>query len=298
MEPNGERMRMSLMAPVICLLLAAAVPAVTQPADMPLTPTPTERPLAALPSASSGSLDGPVDRDAYIVGPGDIFTLALWGEINMAVPVTVTPEGEIVLPAGGTLHVAGLSIRRAEEAVRERLDHLYHDVEMTLTLVVPRQLTVHVTGAVAKPGQYDATAAMRVSHVVDMAGGLVEHASERNIVLRRFDGSETRVDLVRYRNLGDLAMNPMVAEGSVVQVPFVQRSASLFGGVNLPGPYELADGDDLVGLLALAGGLRPDANLSDIEVMRFSAEDPKAFTTFAVDLARPVPGAHGPDVTI
>ena len=53
-----------------------------------------ERPAAESPAqtASQGALDAPVRRSEYVVGPNDVFSLNLWGEVNVRTRLTVTPE--------------------------------------------------------------------------------------------------------------------------------------------------------------------------------------------------------------
>lgn len=247
---------------------------------------------------SEASLDAPVLRSEYIVGPYDVFSLNLWGEVNTRTRLVVTPEGDLILPVGGTVRVAGSSIESASQLVAAKLGEFYHETEITLSLVVPRKLIVHVTGAVVDPGDYDVTAATRVSTLIKLAGGLMMSGSERNIILKGSDGQNRRVDLVRYRNLGDLESNPLVMEGSVVHVPFEEQTATILGAVYRPGIYEVVAGDRLIDMLDLAGGPLPQANLRDIEVVRFSREDPKRYTSSTVDLTVGLGGPVYPDVAI
>jgi protein involved in polysaccharide export with SLBB domain len=246
------------------------------PAEFTIPEVPLPRPTAAL--------DAPVDRAEYIVGPDDVFALKLWGELNATLTIEVTPEGNFVLPVGGPVTVVGLSIDEAAAAVRARIDEYYRDIAMTLTLIAPRELVVHVTGAVAVPGQHSATAATRVSAVIALAGGILEEGSQRTIRLSGFEGRVRTADLVKYRNEGDLDANPLVMVGSQIHVPFRERSVDVVGAVNLPGTFELVEGDSLLGIIELAGGARPDANLSDVELVRFAADDPLSYTALSLDL--------------
>jgi protein involved in polysaccharide export with SLBB domain len=233
---------------------------------------------------SAGALDGPVGRDEYIVGPGDVLALSLWGEVNVTAPLAVTPEGSLILPVGGTVPVSGLSVTDAEGLVRRRLSSYYHGIDLTLTLVTPRGVIVHVTGAVEKPGEYAATAAERVSRVVERAGGLLPSASERLIRLRDPSGEERPVDLLRYRRLGELPSNPLVMEGSVVFVPYRTDTVIVLGAVNAAGEFEVVPGDRLRDIVACAGGVRPDALLDNVEVVRFRDGGDSLYDAFSATL--------------
>jgi protein involved in polysaccharide export with SLBB domain len=122
-----------------------------------------------------------------------------------------------------------------------------------------------------------------VSGVVELAGGLLATSSERLIALRGPSGAERPVDLLRYRRLGDLAANPLVMEGSVVFVPYRVSTVTVLGAVNAAGEYEVVPGDRLRDLIELAGGPRPDAYLSDVEIVRFRENDSVRYDSFTVD---------------
>jgi protein involved in polysaccharide export with SLBB domain len=246
--------------------------------------TSSPEPSVTAPVLPAPVLDGPVGRDEYVVGPNDVLALSLWGEVNVTAPLTVTPEGILILPVGGTVEVSGLTIAVAEERVRRRLSDYYRDVELTLSLVTPRRVIVHVTGAVKEPGEYTVSAAQRVSGVVELAGGLLAASSERLIELRGPRGAGRPVDLLRYRRLGDLAANPLVMEGSVVFVPYRTDTAVILGAVNAAGEYEVVPGDRLQDLIDLAGGPLPAANLNGVEIVRFRENDASRYDSFTVDL--------------
>jgi len=286
-SPLTERRTIRLRPATIALVLAACTLAVSGPAssqDMraaveaePHTPAPR--------ALGTAALDSPVSRDEYVVGPGDVLALSIWGEVNVTAPLTVTSEGTLILPVGGAVDVSRLTIANAEARVRRFLSDYYRDVDLTLSLVTPRQVIIHVTGAVSAPGEYSVSAATRVSGAIALAGGLVGEGSERLIVLRDAVGLERPVDLLRYRRLGDLSGNPLVMEGSVVHVPYRVSTVDVLGAVNAPGAYEVTQGDDLMDAVRLAGGTRPDANLSEVEFVRFLPDDPVRYTSAVVDLS-------------
>ncbi|MCD4690739.1 SLBB domain-containing protein [bacterium] len=235
-------------------------------------------------------VDVPIDRTEYVVGPGDGLLLTLRGEMNEAERLTVSPEGDLIIPTVGSLRVVGFTIEEAEGELRRFFDAFYHDFELSLNRVSPRDVVVHVTGAVLRPGQYEATAAMRVSAVVELAGGVLEDGSQRAVSILSPNGIPRQVDLLSYALLGDLHANPLIMEGAVVHVSYRRRSIEIRGAVNQPGEYELVDSDDVGDMLRLAGGVTPDAELANVELVRFSAADPRVYTRSILDLSAAVDG--------
>ncbi len=242
------------------------------------------------PTRPTRVVDVPIDRAEYVVGPGDGFLLTLRGEMNEVEHLTVSPEGDMIISSVGSLRVAGLTIAGAEDELRRFFGAFYHDFELSLNLISPRDVVIHVTGAVLRPGQYEATAAMRVSAVVELAGGVLKDGSQRAVSILSQDGAARTVDLLSYAYLGSLRTNPLVMEGAVIHVPYSRHSVEIHGAVNRPGEYEIVDADDIGDLLRLAGGAAQDAELASVELVRFSTDDPRVYTRSILNLSD---AAHG-----
>lgn len=236
----------------------------------------------ALPGYGSEALQGPVDPTLYVVGPGDRFTITLWGQDVVSLSPVVTPEGELVLPGIATIDVAGRTLDEVKRAVRSSLSEVYRSVQITVSLVELRQTKVSVLGAVSRPGAYVGTALDLASELIAKAGGLRAGASERNITITRRDGTTERVDLVRYRNAGDLAANPPILDGDVIFVPYATRHVFAYGAVANPGRYELVEGETVASLIDIAGGFARGAVTDTVELREFVDETETRSETIAV----------------
>lgn len=217
-------------------------------------------------------LEGPIDRTEYILGPGDLLTLSMFGFRSQVVTVAVAPEGTIVIPEVGVVRVGGLNLEQAERAAATRIRRYFGDVEVNLTLSGLRSFKVYVVGGVPDPGARQATAVTRVSELVEPAdsSGIIH----RNIIVRRGNGQPQRVDLASFLLTGDLADNPTVREGDVLHVPPVDRLVSISGRVAFPGQYEFRPSETLAELLELANGGGPfPADAADsIRLQRFTTD--------------------------
>ncbi len=269
---------------MVASLLTAQVPEVPPQAGSP-TAVVEATPAWEVKDTRAMAPDGPVAADEYVVGPGDGVLLSILGEQNLAVQLRVGPAGSIVLPEGGVVDVRDMTIAEVEVAVRDALEDYYHHVELLLTLVSPRSTTLHVTGAVERPGSYEVLATTRISRVIEMAGGPLPRASLRGVELRGDDGGVVRADLASYANAGDLEGNPMAARGNIVHVPFRSRVFEIVGAVNVPGMYGLLPGDRLSDAISVAGGARRDAMMASVEFVRFSPDDPRAYESEMLDLS-------------
>ena len=51
------------------------------------------------------SQDREINPDEYLVGPGDIIQLYVWGEFDIAYMLQVDPEGSVVIPTVGSFKI-------------------------------------------------------------------------------------------------------------------------------------------------------------------------------------------------
>ena len=216
------------------------------------------------------SLSGPVDDSIYIVGPGDRFSITVWGQGTVSHSVIVTPEGELILPGIVTIPVAGEVLEDVKRDVSDRLSGFYHDVEVSVSLTDLRNMLVNVLGQVRDPGAYVGTPLDLAGEFLQKAGGLTPDASTRNIAVTRRNGDEARVDLARYENTGDVTANPPVLDGDVIFVPYAVAFVGVYGAVGRPGTFELAEGETVASLIELAGGFARGAVTDSVEVRGFT----------------------------
>ena len=276
---------------LVCALVAAATADGLAQSDAAMTMTETAPPeesaekLPRKPQSDPTALRGPVDEARYVVGPGDQLLVVIWGKSTVSHTVLVGPEGELVLPGLAPLSVAGLTLREAKARIETGLGDIYRNVEISVSLSAVRTMRVSVLGNVLLPGEYTGTALDLAGEMIELAGGLGEGASERNISIRRGGGGFDRVDLVRYRNTGDMDTNPPILDGDVVFVPNAVAFVTVDGGVSWPGTYELGPGDTVGDLLEIAGGFARGAVRDTVLLRRFV--DNRTTRSVSVDASDP-----------
>jgi polysaccharide export outer membrane protein len=234
--------------------------------------SPPEASVPTAPVRLGSSLEGALDADLYVLGPGDVLRIGLWGDVNRQEPATVNPDGAVLISPVGPIRVAGITLAEARALIKGVMSQYYRPDILSVSLISLRTFEVHVVGMVKEPGAVEVNGVTRVSQAVAMAEGIVGGGSMRNILVRR--GADTlRADLTSYINLGDNALNPFLRDGDAVYVPPVTGWTDVFGSVGRPGRYEFVDGETIADLLRLAGGLRPEAYTDKIEVERFDPQE-------------------------
>lgn len=226
-------------------------------------------------------LEGTVDPSEYIVGGNDVFALVLGGTKEPPVPLTVSPEGLLVIPNVGEVNVAGRTLGETKRIVAEQVRKFFKVGQVSVTLMAPRQFLVTVLGVVRNPGPYVASATLRVDKIVALAnldgkeGIPPPECSRRHIILRRQGSPDRSVDIELFHATLRKEWNPLLQEGDVIVVParnLERGSLTILGAVNQPGEYEYRNRDSLGHLIRMAHGLAQNADPESVELTRFSPD--------------------------
>jgi protein involved in polysaccharide export with SLBB domain len=221
--------------------------------------------------------DTPVDTNGYVLGPGDIVNVGIWGPTPISLNLSINPEGTLIIPTYGELKAGGMTIAAAKAYARKKLGEQFKKSNITLTLIYPRTFYVVVAGKVKTPARFIATAFDRVDRVFTLSNLPVNssdttpppHFSLRNIKLVHSDGSRQNVDLLKFYQTGDYSNDPLLRQGDAVIVPeenFLMGNVSISGAVKMPGTYEYVPGDRVKDLLEISQGLTTLADSSRVEV--------------------------------
>ena len=164
----------------------------------------------ALAQPRGPALESVIVPENYYVGPSDGFSVDIWSSTPLAFELTVTPEGTLIVPTVGEVHVANMTLASAKTKVVAAIRKRYLNAELTMTLVTPRPVIVTVEGQVLNPGSYTMAAYNRVDKAVEAANKLMPGEiqsdlsnirltmSTRRIILRHNDGTQSRVDLQKF----------------------------------------------------------------------------------------------------
>lgn len=248
-------------------------------------------------------MEGAVDPDTYIVGPGDIFSISM-PLIKTIVPeISVGADGRMILPDTGPVYIAGLTLSEARDLILVRLKESFQNMPVDVVLLQSRQFYVHVAGAVPSPGRYLALPVARVSTILEIAYADTSWSpvsnrdlrpSLRNIQLIHTNGETISVDLMQYFASGNTDTNPYLQDGDVIHIPgFDPAFTSVYidGAVLFPGPYDYRSDDTISSLISVAGGISSESSISIIRVRRENTDG--SAQTFEFDVADVLDGDAG-----
>jgi protein involved in polysaccharide export with SLBB domain len=255
-------------------------------------------------------MEGAIDPKVYVVGPSDLLNVAVWGPVSFSYALLVTPEGTLIIPTVGEIHVADQKLADVKLHASGLVKKRYPSGDVSITLLRPRAFIVSLKGTVIKPGQYTATAVDRVEKIFVEGAGVVypnttftipaysleegvpnqietfksprvtqskqlyEEASTRNIRLIRRNGDTIRVDIPKYYATRDDRYNPFVLDGDIIFVPrkiLKRNMIAVYGAVNAPGEYEFVEGDSLLDLIGIAEGLLATGDSENVVLSRLDS---------------------------
>ena len=292
---------------------------------MPLTPERLEQDsrLAEIQSlAGYVALEGALDPNEYILGPGDLFAISVGGIVQANVTIPVSSSGVLTLPEAPQIQAAGRTLADVEREAVEALEARYANIPVSLILVQPRLFYVHISGAVPQPGRYMMLPVARVSDVLaqahtDVLVAQIDRAADpeimampapyrpplsethqpalRNVQIVHKDGTLSIVDLTRYQTTGDTAYNPYLRDGDRITVPAYNAERDgvrVSGNVAWPGAYDLRADDTVQSLLEVAAGGVPLTSFTGVRLVRRQSDGSSAITE--VDLTGILNGSVDP----
>jgi protein involved in polysaccharide export with SLBB domain len=227
----------------------------------------------------------PVGAD-YAIGPGDSFTIHLWGKTEKTHPVSVTRDGKIIIPRLGALDVTGLTFGEMKFFLRKKFQEYYNDFEMTITMDSLRTIGIFVVGEARNPGTYSVNALSTVITALFAAGGPTKNGSLRRVQLRRNGTTVKTVDLYDFFIKGDNSDDIRLQPGDTIFIPVLGPVAGLAGYVKRPAIYELLPGETIGTLIEFAGGVLPLGHLKNVVVERIQGHSRRVLKSFNLDPGR------------
>ncbi|KKI98293.1 hypothetical protein PROH_21440 [Prochlorothrix hollandica PCC 9006 = CALU 1027] len=233
-------------------------------------------PSFSLNGPSSSSLQGQLP-DTYLLGAGDRVYIDIFDVPEYSKEYTVLSDGSIVLPQGGGVAVAGLTLKQAEQTIAQQLRLIVRRPLVTLSLTEARPLQLTVAGEVKRPGVYTSeNPVVSLTQILEGAGGVTAGADIRQVSIQRRlpkgqGGTQTlQADLWQLLNAGDTSQNLMLQDGDVVMIPATE-TVDLQAARRLASATFASQSDEPIAIAVLGQVQRPGSHLLDGEIQTVSA---------------------------
>jgi protein involved in polysaccharide export with SLBB domain len=158
--------------------------------------------LIALAAGAVLTMMGPAaaaqaDETAYVLGPGDVLKLEVYGRSDLSGEFRVRPNGTIVVPLLGALQAGNHHVEQLEAEIAKSLSE--HAVENASVIIEPVSLRpIYVVGDVTNQGSYPYVPGMRLIEAIALAGGY--RSLDPDFFQIRHDLSAARADLAVLTN--------------------------------------------------------------------------------------------------
>ena len=240
------------------------------------------------PSTFAPTTDVPVPSD-YVVGPGDQFTVQLYGSQNKSLRLTVGRDGQVSFPELGPINVAGRSFSAVKADIEARVSRQMIGVRANLSMGDTRSIQVFVLGEAKYPGAYTVSGLATMTGALFASGGVREIGSLRKIQLKRAGRIISDLDLYDLLMQGNSAHDVKLKSGDVIFIPSIGPTVSIDGEVHRPAIYEIKGGVSAAAAVQMAGGLTTEADAAKASLSRVDASRHRV--VLDVDLSGP--GAAG-----
>lgn len=245
------------------------------------------------PQTSSPSISQQASLDiqgikGYLLGPGDVVDVRVFGQPELSSTVQVDSDGNI-----SSLPFIETPIRakcRSEKEVQRDITTAYAkfinspQVSVRISERNSRQPAT-VFGAVRQPTRVEMKRKVRLNELVAVSGGFTERASGTIQILHTeplmcpepgeeaeaapIDGTKIPLQIVKISELrsGKAEANPVIRPGDYVLVTEAEP-VYITGAVMSPGGLYLREELMLSRALAMVGGARKEAKLNDVRIYR------------------------------
>lgn len=221
----------------------------------------------------------------YVLGPGDEVIIDVWGNSELNVRYTITPDGHITVPGLGRIMLNGLNVQQAEAKIRNEFSSIYSDLDssapgtfLAISVGNVRTIKVNVMGEVVTPGTYTLSSFASAFHALYVSGGPSKIGSLRNIRIFRAGRNVATVDLYEYLMKGNNTNDINLQEGDIVMVEPYSTLAQITGEIRRPMWYEMREDETLEDLIRFAGGFSGNAYRDNVTLHRKGAKEMEAFT--------------------
>jgi len=237
--------------------------------------------------AQSSSLDVQGIK-SYLLGPGDVVDIRVFGQPDLSSTAQVDSDGNL-----SSLPFLDQPIPakcRTEKAVQKDITTAYSrfinnpQVSVRLTERNSRQPAT-VFGAVRQPTRVEMKRKVRLNELMAVSGGFTERASGTIQILHTeplmcpepgeeaealpIDGTKIPLSIVKIADLraGKLEANPIIRPGDYILVTEAEP-IYITGAVLSPQGIYMREQLTLSRALAMVGGTRKEAKLSDVKIFR------------------------------
>jgi polysaccharide export outer membrane protein len=158
----------------------------------------------------------------YVIGPEDVVSVLVWRNQEMSGDFVVRPDGQITMPLMNDIKAAGLTPEQLRAELTKAASKFLEEPSVTVGVKAINSRKVYITGMVEKRGAYPLTGPTTVVQLISIAGGLLEFADSKKIMIVRTEDGKQVAYKFNYKDFAqgkNLKQNIELKPGDQVIVP-------------------------------------------------------------------------------
>ena len=236
----------------------------------------------------------------YLLGPGDVVEVKVFGQPDLGSNAQVDADGNLSsLPFLDPIPAKCRSERELQKDIAVAYSRLVKDPQISVQITQRNSRPpASISGAVRQSGKVPMLRKQRLNEVIAASGGFTEKAAGTIQILHTepvlcpeagevaealpLDGTAIPFEVIKISDLQKGSSNPVIRPGDLILVTEAEP-VYITGSVVAPGGIMMRDQLTLSRALAMVGGTRPEANLSEVKIYRQKAGNQQEI--LKVDLA-------------
>jgi polysaccharide export outer membrane protein len=160
---------------------------------------------------------------SYLLGPGDVIKVFVWGHPELSGEMVVNPAGNIPFLLIGDVKAEGLTEEELEKVLTERLSRYIMEPKLSVTITGYHSKKVYILGEVNRPGEYPiGGSVISLREAIIKAGLPTKSAALRRVRIITPQPTKPIVKIVNLSTIlhkGDLKEDITLHAGDIVYIP-------------------------------------------------------------------------------
>ena len=163
---------------------------------------------------------------AYILHPGDMLSINVFGYPELSFPnpghmegLTIRPDGKLTYPFLGEITAKGMSVKDFAKLLSDQLGEIYVNPVLSVNIMRFGTDRIYVLGEVNQPGAYELDKSRNLLDAIGAARGWTKDAAKTKVFIIRKDQNgkpPLKVNLMALLKEGDTSKNYPLQQGDVV----------------------------------------------------------------------------------
>jgi len=138
----------------------------------------------------------------YRIGKGDVLRIVVWKEPDLTMESAIVRlDGKITIPLIDDVQAEGLSTIELKKSIEENLSKFVESPLVTVILQEAASQKYYILGEISSVGEYPIFKKMSVMQAFTVAGGFMEWAAKKEIILFRMEDGVEQIRRINYRDI-------------------------------------------------------------------------------------------------